>query len=136
MAAIVLDTNILIDYVKGYASWIDDILESPNAGSELVLPTIVIAEYFASNALDDKKEVAIVDKTFALFKKQELTEDIAKELGGLLRHKSYPSGASIADLIIAATALCLHAPLATRNNAHFRGIPNLTFFDLITIQPA
>ncbi|MBI3560041.1 PIN domain-containing protein [Candidatus Gottesmanbacteria bacterium] len=134
MEAIVLDTDTLIDYSKGYAPWIDELVQKGSV--RLVLPTIVIAEFFASKTLDDPYEVEVADKTFALFSRQDLTEPIAKTLGGLLRHKTYPSGASTADLIIAATALFLGAPLATRNKGHFRSIPDLTFFDPVTIKPA
>ncbi|OGG13834.1 hypothetical protein A2875_03630 [Candidatus Gottesmanbacteria bacterium RIFCSPHIGHO2_01_FULL_46_14] len=126
MDKIVLDTDTLIDYSKGYAPWIDTAMHA--ASIRLVLPTIVIAEFFASKTLDDPYEVEVADRTFVLFDQQDLTEPIAKMLGGLLRHKTYPTGASTADLIIAATALLLRAPLATRNTAHFKGIPGLTFF--------
>lgn len=127
MDRVVLDTDTLIDYSKGYAPWVDTAIQT--ARIRLVLPTIVIAEFFASQTLDDHYEVEVADKTFALFDRQDLTEPIAKTLGGLLRHKSYPSGASMADLIVATTAVTLHAPLATRNAAHFKGIPGLTFFN-------
>ena len=127
MEAIVLDTDTLIDYSKGYAPWIDDLVQ--NGSVRLVLPTIVIAEFFASKTLDDPYEVEVADRTFALFSRQDLTEPIAKMLGGLLRHKTYPSGASTADLIIATTALHLDASLATRSTAHFKGISGLRFFD-------
>ena len=133
MNNIVLDTNILIDYVKGYAPWID-ILASKDETSRLVLPTIVIAEYFAAVSLENRIAQKDADKTFALFTKQSLDEPIAKILGGLLRHKSYPSGASFADLIIASTAIFLDAPLATRNKAHFQRIPNLRFFDPSSLE--
>lgn len=126
MEAIVLDTDTLIDYSKGYASWIDECVQKGNV--RLILPTIVIAEFFASKTLDDPYEIEVAERTFALFARQDLTEPIAKTFGGLLRHKTYPSGVSIPDLIIAATALQLESPLATRNTAHFRGIPGLRFF--------
>ena len=127
MDRVVLDTDALIDYSKGYAPWIDTAIQTGSV--RLVLPTIVIAEFFASKMLDDPYEVEVADKTFALFDQQDLTESIAKTLGGLLRHKTYPSGASIADLIIASTALYLRASLATRNTVHFKGIPGVKFFE-------
>lgn len=129
MKTIVIDTNILIDYVNSHALWLEEILASEKKTTQLVLPTIVIAEYFASTVLEEEKEVRIADKTFAIFTKQDLTEEIARILGSILRHKSYPSGASLADLVIAATALFLDAELATRNKADFAKIPHLRFFD-------
>jgi len=129
--SIVLDTDILIDYANGYAQWIESILERGNP--QLVLPTVVIAEFFASQQLENPKEVFIAERTFSFFTKQDLTESIAKLVGTLLRRKSYTPGASIPDLIIAATAISLHAKLATRNRAHFRRIPDLSFFEKPTI---
>ena len=95
---IVVDTDILIDYANGYAKWVGSILSLNDFDVSLVLPTIVIAEYFTATSLDDPKEVIIADKMFSLFLKQDLTEEIAKILGENLRHKTYPLGASIADL--------------------------------------
>ena len=128
MKSIVLDTDVLIDYANGHARWLDMILPSQDL-IKVVLPTVVIAEYFASTALDNEKEVLIADKTFAFFTKQDLTENIAKILGSLLRHKTYASGASTIDLIVASTSLFLDAELATRNKKDFAKIPHLRFFD-------
>lgn len=127
MRKIVIDTNILIDYVNGYASWLDNILQFSN-DFILILPTIAIAEYFTSTTLEEPKQAKIADETFALFEKQDLTEEIAKVLGTILRRKTFVAGAGLADLIVAATALHLDAELATRNKAHFGKIPDLRFF--------
>ena len=133
---IVVDTNILIDYAHGYAKWLEEILGSQRRRSiELILPTIVIAEYFTSALLEESYEVEIADRTFSLFTKQDLNEEIAKILGRILRHKSYPPGADLADLIIASTALYVDAELATRNNADFAKIPQLRFFDPKKLRP-
>lgn len=129
MKKVVVDTNILIDYAHGYANWLNDLLGSGERIAEFILPTIVIAEYFTSTALEDKHEIAVADETFALFTKQDLNEEIAKILGGILRHKSFPPGANLADLIIASTAIYLDAQLATRNRLDFSGIPDLRFFE-------
>lgn len=130
MRKIVVDTNILIDYAHGYADWLEGILTARQNIIELILPTIVIAEYYASQMLESEQEVAVTEKMFSLFLKQDLTEETAKVLGQILRHKSYPAGASLADLIIAATAVCLNAELATNNKTHFEAIPHLRLFDL------
>ena len=60
---------------------------------------------------------------------KELTEEIAYVLGDILRRKTYPVGADLADLITAATAIFLSAELATGNKNHFEGIPGIKFFD-------
>lgn len=129
MQNIVIDTNILIDYANGYAKWLGDFIKAKNLIVKLILPTIVIAEYFTSATLENKHEAEVADATFSLFIKQDLDEEIAKVLGTILRHKTYPQGASLADLIIASTAIYLDAELATMNKADFSKIPNLRFFN-------
>ena len=129
MQKIVIDTNILIDYANGYAKWLDDFIRAKSSRAKLVLPTIVIAEYFTSTSLEKEENVEIADRTFSLFTKQDLNESIAKILGIMMRHKDYSPGASIADLIIASTAIYLDAELATRNKTDFSKIPNLRFFN-------
>jgi predicted nucleic acid-binding protein len=126
---IIIDTNILIDYANGYAKWLDDLLNSRSSNAKLILPTIVIAEYFTSTSLENNDDAEIADKTFSLFIKQDLNESIAKILGAIMRRKTYPQGAGVSDLIIASTAIYLDAELATRNKTDFAKIPNLRFFD-------
>jgi len=128
-----LDTNILIDNVHGFASWLSDCLAKP-ASFQLVIPTIVFAEYFAAQELEIKAEVDKSRAYLALFMVQDLTIDIAETLGTLLRRKTHPPSAGLGDLIIASTAITLNAPLATRNKNHFREIPNLRFFDPLTVN--
>jgi len=130
---IVVDTNVIIDYVNGYAPWIDIALDQTTKNTTLILPTIVLAEYYTSTAFEKADKIAIARETFKLFTRQPLTEEIAEVLGTLLRHKTFAPGASIADLIIAATALHLDVPLATTNQRDFARIPLLRFFDPKTL---
>lgn len=129
MQKIVVDTNILIDYANGYAKWLDEFFTARNSDTKLVLPTIVIAEYFTSIALEKEENEEIADKTFSFFTKQDLNEPIAKILGAMMRRKAYPPGANTADLIIASTAIYLDAELATNNKKDFAKIPDLRLFD-------
>lgn len=129
MKKIVVDTDILIDYANGFAQWLTDAIKTKSTSTQLVLPTIVIAEYFTSTTLESEYEAKVADETFSYFEKQDLTEGIAKVLGTILRRKTYAPGAGLADLIIAATTICLGGKLATRNKQHFREIPGLHFFE-------
>lgn len=127
MKTIVLDTDILIDNIYGFAPWVKTFLLSGEV--KLVIPTIVIAEY-----LNDKKAEAELGekesrKYLSWFQTQDLNEEIAYILGRILRRKTYSSGAGLADLIIASTVLYLKAQLATRNKTDFAKIPDLVFFE-------
>ncbi len=125
---IVLDTNILIDNVHGFAKWVDDFLKRGEE-FQLVVPTIVVAEYLTAQETETKHGYESSKSYLSTFKICDLTSEIAEILGRLLRHKSYPTGAGIADLIIASTAIYLDAELATGNKAHFAKIPDLRFFN-------
>lgn len=127
MKTIVLDTNILVDNVHGFATWVDDVLKEPES-FHLVVPTIVIAEYLTAQELETKSGEEKSHHYLALFKTQSLTLEIAEILGRILRRKTYVPGANLSNLIIASTALYLDALLATRNTKDFAGIPNLRFF--------
>lgn len=129
MKTIVLDTNILIDNVHGFATWVYEYLKKPTSYL-LVVPTIVIAEYFTAEENETKTTEEKSRQYLALFKIQDLSAEIAEVLGKILRRKTYTLSASLADLIIASTALYLSAPLATSNRKDFAKIPNLRFFEV------
>ena len=44
---VILDTNILIDNVHGFATWVDHLLNQQEE-YQLVVPSIVVAEYFTA----------------------------------------------------------------------------------------
>lgn len=128
LKTIVLDTNVLIDNVHGYAEWVDILLKK-RTEYLFVVPTIVIAEYLTAKENETSGGKEKSKNYLGLFKTQDFTSEIAAILGEILRRKSYTPNASLADLIVAATAIYLDTPLATRNQAHFAKIPKLTFFD-------
>lgn len=132
MKTIVLDTNILIDNVHGYAKWVDDFLKREEF--QLVVPTIVVAEYLTAQEAETKTGYESSKSYLSTFKICDLTSEIAEVLGQVLRRKSYVLGASLADLIVAATAIYLNAELATSNKKDFAKIPDLKFFNPESIK--
>lgn len=126
MDKLILDTDILIDHIHGHAVWVDELLEKRTI--QLIVPTIVVAEYHTAQELETKEGKEVSTRYLETFKIYDFTYPMAEILGTMLRKKTYPTGASIADLMIAATALYLKSPLATRNTTHFHGIPDLILF--------
>lgn len=127
MKIIILDTNVLIDNIYGFAPWVNQLLGRDN--SKLVIPTIVIAEYLNDQQVETELGKKKSEEYLNWFIKQDLNEEIAKVLGTILRRKTYPKGAGLADLIVASTAIYLSGELATRNKNNFSGIPDLRFFN-------
>lgn len=128
MKTVILDTNILIDNVHGFAGWVDHLLNQPQE-YQLIVPTIVIAEYLTAQETETVLGRLRSKNYLALFEVIDLTLEIAEVLGQILRRKTYVSSANTADLIIAATAIYLDGELATKNKSDFEKIPNLRFFD-------
>ncbi|MGI8420321.1 MAG: type II toxin-antitoxin system VapC family toxin [Candidatus Levyibacteriota bacterium] len=129
MKRVVIDTDVLIDFSKGHSTWLEKSLRQEKRTIELILPTVVIAEYLASHILEDPKLMKATEELFSLFRKQDFTEEIAKILALILRKKNYPRSAGFADLVIASTTVYLDAQLATRNKVDFSDIPKLRLFD-------
>lgn len=127
MKTIILDTDILIDNMHGYARWLDNILR--DGSYRLVIPSIVAAEYLTAQEVETKIGEKKSKEYLTSFNIQDFDFGIAEILARILRRKTYMYGTSIPDLMVASTAVYLDAPLATKNKKHFEGIPNLRFFD-------
>lgn len=125
---VILDKNILIDYVHGFAPQFER-LTNNQSQYQLIIPTIVKAEYLTADEMETEIGKKRADAYLGNYESQDLTSEIAEILGTILRRKTYIKSASMADLIIAATALYFDAPLLTRNKADFAKIPNLRFFE-------
>ena len=125
---VILDTDVLVDLAHGKAEWLEELIKRPGR-NRIIVPTAVVAEYWGAAELDDKENLRKAEKLFKSFVRQELTEEIAKLVGTLNRHKDYPAGASFVDLVVASTAITMEARLATRNKKHFAKIPGLDFFE-------
>ena len=115
MSALV-DTSILIDYLRGHAG-AGDLLERERVADVLHASEITRIEVLAG------MRPAEEDATRALLSTLDwhpVDAEIAEEAGALGR-QWLPSHHTIdsADLAIAATAVCIDARLLTRNVRHF-----------------
>ena len=119
---IVIDSSILIDYLRGGTKWQDFLRVSPR-NAEFFLPTIVHFELFSGKS--SKKSIVVKDILNLLkqFTHIELTETIAIKAGELCR--DIGTHIDPEDYIIAASALELGATVLTLNKKHFEQIPYL-----------
>ena len=114
------DTDVLIDFLRGYQQAIDFI--NTNA-SQIILSTIVIAELYAG--VRGKQEIIILNDFVSLFDVISMNSEIAK-IGGLYKRDFGKShGVGLADAIIAATCHSKNAQLKTLNIKHYPMIKNL-----------
>ncbi len=124
---LIIDTSILIDYLRGGIKW-EELLSEFEKDAEIYLPTIVIFELFSGKSTADPKVAKKINNFIRFFQKVELTERIAKRAGELFRDINKNLGAP--DYIVAASALELNATVVTLNKKHFEQIINLNIYPL------
>lgn len=125
---LVLDTSIIIDYLRGDNYW-GRLLVEVERDTVFYLPTIVIYELFSGKGTQRVEVVEAINNFLKYFNRIELTEKIAKNAGRLYRDsRGY---ASAGDYIIAASALEIGGTVVTLNRKHFGQIPNLTLYSLV-----
>lgn len=112
MTAILVDTDVLVDVLRGRrrVRW--------TAADDPAISVVTRAELFAGRSArpDDLRAF------LAPFLEHPVTAPVA-EVAGTLRRTA---GIALADALIAATALATGRALMTRNDRHFRAIEDLT----------
>lgn len=122
---LVVDTSIIIDYLRGGDKW-ENLLLGMKESVIFYLPTIVVFELFSGQS-SKKPQIAqdLVDFT-KKFQKIELTERIAQRAGELYR--DIHAKLEVPDYIIAASALEERAKVVTLNRKHFEKIPGVDLY--------
>jgi len=128
---IVVDTNIIIDFVKKGDDTLEEYLKLQKISRiKLYLSVITVFEYFSGIDINKKDLYQESEKLFERFYIQELNETIAKIAASLNFQKKLYRYIDTSDILIAATCLYLDAFLLTKNQKHFKLIPNLKFVSL------
>jgi predicted nucleic acid-binding protein len=112
--SILLDTDILVDFFRGYSKAVAFV----NAHSaRIILSSIVVAELYAGVKGD--AEQAALENFISLFRVVPVSAEIAKA-GGLYRRDYGKShGVGLAEAILAATAEAEDVELKTLNTKHY-----------------
>ena len=114
MGAVLLDTDILVDFLRGYNK--AEAFISAQA-DRIILSAIVVAELYAG--VKGAAEREALDALVSLFRIVPVDLEIAKA-GGLYRRDYGKShGVGLADAILAATAEAWKAELKTLNIKHY-----------------
>jgi predicted nucleic acid-binding protein len=109
MSKLLLDTDVLIDHLRGYRQLVAD---------HAAISVITRTELFAG---DERQEPA-VKALLGDYEEIAVDPQIAQRAGCVKRQ----TGLRIADAVIAATALERELPLMTRNVRHFERVSGLT----------
>lgn len=122
---LVLDTSIIIDYLRGGNLW-GNLLTHIDKKAVFYIPTIVIYELYSGESIQKPQVLEKINTFLKYFERIELNENIAKHAGQLYRNDK--GRASAADYIIAASALSIGGTVLTLNQKHFQQIPGLTLY--------
>ena len=120
MAEVLLDSDILIDHLRGYEA-ARQYLRGFEAGELQGYLSIITVAELAAGQMRQEDEEAKVQHLLVLFTHIDLDFAIAWR-GGEIRRQYHTR---LADALIAATALRHHLRLATRNLQHFSPIEGL-----------
>lgn len=118
---ILLDTDVLIDFFRGYHKAVTFI----NAHADrIILLSIVVAELFAG--VKGSAEQTVLENFISLFRVVPVSAGIARDGGLYKRDYGKSHGVGLADATLAATAKTEHARMATLNTKHYPMLRNLT----------
>jgi predicted nucleic acid-binding protein len=126
----ILDTCILIDYLRGEPSVYDLFVKDEKI--QLFMSTITMMELMIG-ALN-KREANYIQKAFKKIDIIYIDEDISKTAESLIIKYSKSHNLQIDDALIAATAIKLNRELITYNIADFRYIPDVQLYQFISLN--
>lgn len=125
MEKVVVDSDIIIDYLRTSKGRLPDLLSLQEQGKiEMYVSSMTVFELFAGSS-SKKDELKIVELV-AGFKVVAFDEKLAKFAGELTR--DWKLSLPLTDFVIASTAVYIEAQVATRNKDHFKGISTIRFY--------
>lgn len=126
MKKVIIDTNIIIDYLRigrKRKTFLHEILQS---GLQLIISVATLQELFIGQSTKNIKEERKIKKLLELFIIKDINPQIAQKAGEILRDN--PGKLSFPDAKIAATAVLEKALLLTKNKKDFANIRGIRFY--------
>lgn len=122
---LMIDSNILIWYLRGNLQITDELLRLTEVDRLFTSP-VVIAEIYAGAK---KIEEPIIDDLFASLYLLEINKDIGKTAGHFLNKYSKSHSIEIADALIAASVVYGKMKIWTLNKKHYPMLSKKDFYD-------
>ena len=116
MAKLLLDTDVLVEWLRGNARVVAWIRDRDAAGDYLACSPVTIAEVYAG--LRAREEFVIAD-LLQLLHCVEIDERAGRKAGSYLRAFNRSHGVEVADALIAASAHIHGLKLLTLNLRHY-----------------
>jgi hypothetical protein len=116
LADILLDSDVIIAWLRGYQPVAGAVLNLLENSHSLLWTPVSIAEIFAGAK---KKEVAHLQTLFQILETLPISETIGKKAGYYLQNYSKSHSVELADALIAASAFVVNLSLWTLNKRHY-----------------
>jgi len=119
----VIDTDVLIDYLKGVQAAKDFLLRAESKKNEVFYSVITVIEIYTG--LRNEQEEKDFLKLLKLMRRVNVDFAISKKAGEFRNTYAARYSCEIPDAILAATAYVKKAKFATRNAKHFKMIKEI-----------
>jgi predicted nucleic acid-binding protein len=116
LAEILLDSDVIIAWLRGNEPFAESIPELLERGEVLAWTPISVAEIFAGARKGEEREL---ENLFLVLQPIPLSADIGRKAGNYLRAYARSRGVELADALVAATAHFNRIPLWTLNRKHY-----------------
>lgn len=116
MAEILLDSDVIIAWLRGNDPFVERIPELLDRGEILVWTPISVAEIFAGIR---RNEEVRIQNLFSILETIPLSAEAGRKAGHYLGTYSRSHGVKLGDALIAATANLQGMPLWTLNRKHY-----------------
>ena len=124
MADILLDSDIIIEWLRGHQPEAGSLLQLLESGHNLLWTPVSIAEIFAGAR---KSEIARIETLFLILETLPISTTIGRKAGYYVQKYSKSHGVELGDALIAASACVTRLSLWTLNRKHYP-MPEIRLF--------
>ena len=125
MAEILLDSDVIIAWLRGYEPYVELIPELLDRGAALTWSPVSVAEIFAGARKTEERQI---ENLFLIFDVYPISSEVGRRAGKYLNLFGKSHGVELADALIAASASMNHIPLWTLNKKHYP-MKGIVFFE-------
>ncbi len=116
MAKILLDSDVIIEWLRGHQPFLEDVPKLIEQHSELFWSPVSVAEIFAGVRQNEQSDVS---NLFLLLEPVSITMEVGKKAGVYLKSYAKSHNVELGDALIAACASSEGLKLWTLNKKHY-----------------
>ena len=124
MAEILLDSDVIIAWLRGYEPFIQLIPVLLEKGEVLAWTPVSVAEVFAGVRKGEERQL---ENLFLILQPLDLSVEIGRKAGRYLHAYARSHGVELGDALMAATASLNRVPFWTLNRKHYP-MRDISFF--------